>query len=77
MMIRRLLAPVVAAFGLAGCVAYQEPVGFAPPPRPVYVAPAPAYYAPPPERVYVRPRPRRWVPQRCDAWGRCRGGYWR
>ncbi|WP_198371600.1 hypothetical protein [Roseomonas rosulenta] len=78
MMLRRLFLPVLAGAGLAGCVAYQEPVAYAPPPRPVYVAPPPVYVAPPPARVYVQPRPRRyWVPRRCDAWGRCWGGYWR
>ncbi len=77
MMMRRLLLPALAAPVLAGCVAYQEPVAYAPPPRAIY-APPPVYVAPPPERVYVQPRPRRyWVPRRCDAWGRCWGGHWR
>jgi hypothetical protein len=73
MMFRRLLLPILAGAGLAGCVAYPAPVEYAPPPpRPVYIAP------PPPAAVYVQPRPRRyWVPRRCDAYGRCRGGYWR
>lgn len=78
MMLRRLVLPVLAGAGLAGCVAYPAPVAYAPPPRPVYVAPPAAYVAPPPARVYVDPRPRRqWVPRRCDAYGRCWGGYWR
>lgn len=70
-MTRCLLLPALAGLGLAGCVAYPaEPL---PPPRPVYVAPAP----PPPVYVpSVQPR-RVWVPRRCDAWGRCWGGYWR
>jgi hypothetical protein len=77
MTLRRLILPALAAPVLAGCVTYQEPVAYVPPPRPVY-APAPVFVAPPPERVYVQPRPRRyWVPRRCDAWGRCRGGHWR
>ena len=68
---KRLLLPMLAGLGLAGCVAYPQPVAYAPPPpRPVYVAPAPP--------VYVAPAPRRvWVPRRCDRWGRCYGGYWR
>lgn len=73
-MTRRLLLPVLAGLGLAGCVAYPAP----PPPRPVYVAPAPVY-APPPPPVYAPPPPRRqrvWVPRRCDAYGRCYGGRW-
>lgn len=66
----RLLMLGLAGFGLAGCVAYTEPLGYVPPPRPVYVAPPPVYVAPrPPRRV--------WVPRRCDRWGRCWGGYWR
>lgn len=78
MMLRRLTLPILAVAGLAGCVAYPQPVAYAPaappPPAPVYVAPPP----PPPAAVYVAPRPRRvWVPRRCDAWGRCWGGYWR
>ncbi|CAH0204522.1 hypothetical protein [Roseomonas sp. CECT 9278] len=78
MMLRRLICVSLAGAGLAGCVAYQEPVAYAPPPRPVYAAPGPVYVAPPPERVYVQPRPRRqWVPRRCDGYGRCWGGYWR
>jgi hypothetical protein len=79
MMLRRLAVLGLAATGLAGCVAYQEPVGYVPPPGPVYVAPPPAVYvAPPPRRVYRPYHPRRnWVPRRCDAWGRCWGGYWR
>ncbi|HWT10286.1 MAG TPA: hypothetical protein VN329_14060 [Roseomonas sp.] len=71
--IRLLLWPALAGLGLAGCVAYPAaPPPYAGPPMPVYVAPAP----PPP--VYVRPVPRQrvWVPRRCDAYGRCRGGYW-
>jgi hypothetical protein len=80
MIVRRLLLPILAGAGLAGCVAYQEPVGVGyvpPPPRPYY-APPPVYAAPPPSRVYVRPPPRRqWVPRRCDRYGRCYGGYWR
>lgn len=77
MMMRRLVLPALAAPALAGCVAYQEPVVYAPPPRPIY-APPPVYVAPPPDRIYVQPRPRRhWVPRRCDAWGRCWGGHWR
>jgi len=65
------LIPVLAGFGLAGCVAYPAPPPYAPPPRPVYAGPPPpVYVAPPPRRRY-------WVPRRCDAWGRCRGGYWR
>ena len=74
MTIRRMLLPVLAGAGVAGCVAYPAPVAYAPPPPParVYVAP------PPPAAVYVAPPPRRvWVPRRCDAWGRCWGGYWR
>ena len=75
-MLHRLMLPLLAVAGLAGCVAYpQEPVAYAP------AAPPPAYYAPPPPppaTVYVAPRPRRvWVPRRCDAWGRCWGGHWR
>lgn len=69
------LAPLAAfaGLGLAGCVAYPAPGPYGPPPAPVYVAPAP-----PPPPVYVAPPPRRyWVPRRCDAWGRCWGGYWR
>ncbi len=79
MMLRRILMPVLAGAGLAGCVAYQEPVAYAPA-RPVYYAPqpGPVYVAPRPERVYVQPRARRqWVPRRCDGYGRCGGGYWR
>jgi hypothetical protein len=79
-MMRRLAMLGLAATGLAGCVAYQDPVAYAP--QPVYVAPPPPVYvapAPPPRRYYARPyHPRRaWVPRRCDAWGRCWGGYWR
>lgn len=80
MPLRRILLSVAAGAGLAGCVAYPEPVAYAPPPhRPVYVAPPPVYVAPrPPPSVYVAPRPRRaWVPRRCNPAGRCWGGYWR
>ncbi|MBR0681662.1 hypothetical protein GXW74_14295 [Roseomonas eburnea] len=72
----RLLLPFCAGLGLVGCIAYPAPVPYAAGPygtAPVYVEPAP-----PPARVYVAPPPRRhWVPRRCDAWGRCWGGYWR
>lgn len=66
-----LLLLALAAPVLGGCVAYPAPVAYAPPPAPVYAAPPPAavYIAPPPARY--------WVPRRCDAWGRCWGGYWR
>jgi hypothetical protein len=71
MMTSRLLLPVLAGIGLAGCVAY--PVAGPPPPRVVYATPGP------PAPVYVQPAPRRrvWVPRRCDPYGRCRGGFWR
>lgn len=69
----RLVLPILAGLGLAGCVAYPVAQPYGPPPRAVYVAPAP------PPAVYVAPSPprRHWVPRRCDAWGRCWGGYWR
>ncbi len=78
----RLPVLAISALSLAGCVAYTEPVAYVPPPAPpVYVAPPPPpVYAPPPgPPVYVAPAPpgRYWVPRRCDAWGRCWGGYWR
>lgn len=63
----RLLLPVLAALGLAGCVAYPAP-GYGPPPRAVYAGPPSAYYAPPYHH-------RRWHhAPRCDRWGRCWGG---
>jgi hypothetical protein len=73
MAIRHPVLLLIAAAGLAGCVAYPAPVAYAPAPRPV-----PVHAAPPPAAVYVAPRPRRqWVPRRCNAYGRCWGGYWR
>ena len=50
----RLLLPVLAALGLAGCVAYPAPV-YGPPPRAAYAGPPPAYYAPPPAYYYGPP----------------------
>ena len=43
--IPRMTTFALLAFGLAGCVAYQQPAYYAP--APAYYAPAPAYYGPP------------------------------
>jgi|GEM_PF-3585947 len=74
-MVKRFVWAPLVLLGLGGCVV--EPVGGGVAPVPVYVAPRP-YYAPPPRPLFVAPPPRRhWVPRQCDRWGRCWGGYWR
>jgi hypothetical protein len=44
--IPRMATFALLAFGLGGCVAYQQPAYYAP--APAYYAPAPAYYGPAP-----------------------------